>query len=169
MEPSEKGNFANIEHVSRTVDNIKRNQKAVEQGEIKIVDGYKRVTWKINKKGRELLKQYQQTITETQEESENMSKNPEKVPTSVEPVQETVETNPETIEVTPEFALNEGIRLITDAFNSLSEQPTPITIHNKTEKLKVLAHFEEFSRPMNEDFALVLAGIRADIASLAEA
>ncbi len=171
MEPTEQGHFCNIEHVAKTLDNMRRNQKMVEQTEPVVVDGYKRVTWKINPKGFEKLHQHKQTQTETNtaEKIQDMSKKPEKIATQAEPIQETAENVLEVIEVTPKIALEEGMRLIQDAFNALAQIPEPITIRNKAEKLEVLVHLETFIRPMNNDFANAIVGIRSDLENLFDA
>ncbi len=76
------------------------------------------------------------------------------------------------VEVTPSEAVVYAMGVLQEAINAMQEHVEsvkPVVITNKPEKLKTLDHFIAFCKPMNNDFAVALEGIKADIDGLAGA
>ena len=75
-------------------------------------------------------------------------------------------------EADPLLALEDGINVFIAAFRSIEDEnrqlkTARLVIDDKPEKLAVLRHFQQFTKPVNEDMYSVLTDIIADIEAAA--
>jgi hypothetical protein len=157
MDDAEKGAFAGVDDVSKTISYIGNHKKWIDNGISEIVNGKTTLTWRITKAGLAAFNGAEPETNGAETETDD------EMPSDVIDVMGSPEPTKPVLTLDPGNDMDLPFIQIISALRASYEKPDPIKIERKTQKIDTL---NRLGALMSDDIRAVFEDIAADLEKL---